>query len=127
MAKASKRETRSREMREVLERWRRSGLPLARFADGEGIGRKTLYRWRLRLGIGGAGLHPGRPKGSLHRRSRKSAESSVKFTEVGSMLRAAASSTARFEVELRDGTTIRVPLGFDPDALEQLVKTLGRC
>lgn len=37
MANGGKRTTRISEMRGVLKRWERSGLPLSRFADGEGI------------------------------------------------------------------------------------------
>ena len=45
MARGGKRATREEGMRAVLEKWERSGLPLARFADREGIAHKTMYRW----------------------------------------------------------------------------------
>ncbi len=55
MSDDERREAAAREakMRAVLEKWERSGLALSRFAEREGIGRKTLYRWRRRLGVGG--------------------------------------------------------------------------
>ncbi len=123
---ASRRESaRAGEMRAVLERWRLSGLPLSRFAEREGIGRKTLYRWRLRLGVGGQRLRPGRPKRTPGAMGRVG--SAVAFTEVNWQRPTAAPSAISFEVELRDGTTVRVPVGFDALALRTLLDTLRQC
>ena len=60
MASRGRQAAREQEMRALLERWERSGLPLARFAEREGTGRKTLYRWRQRIGVGGSDLRRAR-------------------------------------------------------------------
>lgn len=127
MARRGRRAEREEEMRAALERWQRSGLPLSRFAEREGIGRKTLYRWRLRLGVGGGRLRPGRPKGSPRPNNAERTVSSALFTEVNCGVRTAALSGMSFEVQLRDGTTVRVPAVFDPRALRTLLETLGQC
>lgn len=125
MARSGRRGERAEEMRAALERWQRSGLPLSRFAEREGIGRKTLYRWRLRLGVGGRRLRPGRPKRALGRVGREG--STPMFTEVAWPGATGGLSATRFEVELRDGTTIRVPVRFDACALRALLQTLRQC
>ena len=116
---------RARQMRAVLERWKRSGVPLSRFAEREGIGRKTLYRWRLRLGVGGRRLRPGRPKRAPGSVGRVGA--ALTFLELKRQRPMAAPSAMSFEVELGDGTTVRVPAGFDALALRALLDTLRQC
>ena len=118
--------SRARAMRALLERWQQSGLPLSRFAEREGIGRKTLYRWRLRLGVGGRRLRPGRPKRAPDRVGRVA--SALKFIELKRPRPVAAPASAMsFEVELRDGTMVRVPPAFDASALRALLETLRQC
>lgn len=115
------------EMRAVLGRWKRSGLPLSRFAEGEGIGRKTLYRWRRRLGVGGDRIRRGRPPVGSVGENRSRSQSASMFTEVSTALGAAASSGRKFEVVLSDGTTVRVPAQFDRGSLRVLLQTLREC
>lgn len=112
------------EIRAVLGRWERSGLPLARFADREGVGRKTLYRWRQRLGAGGDRVRRGRPTGG---ENRSRSQSGSIFTEVSTAVATASSSATKFEVVFGDGTTVRVPAQFDPGALRVLLETLREC
>jgi transposase-like protein len=114
-------------MRAVLGRWERSGLPLSRFADREGVGRKTLYRWRQRLGAGGERVRRGRPPVGSVGEDRSRSQSASMFTEVSAALRAASSSATKFEVVFGDGTTVRVPAQFDPGALRVLLETLREC
>ncbi len=64
------RSSREQEMRAMLEKWERSGLPLSRFAAGEGVARKTLYRWRRRLGVGVANSGDRLRRGRWRRRGR---------------------------------------------------------
>jgi len=77
----------------VVERWERSGLPLSRFADREGVARKTLYRWRQRLGAGGERVRRGRPPVG---ETRSRSQSASIFTEVSTVLGTAASSGTKF-------------------------------
>jgi transposase-like protein len=126
MANGGKRTARINAMRGVLKRWERSGVPLSRFAEREGLAQKTLYRWRRRLGVGGDQLRRGRRAGASVSRERAAAQSSSMFTEVSSALRA-ASSAVTFEVVLRSGTMVRVPEHFDPGSLRILLQTLREC
>ena len=111
------------EMRAVLARWERSGLPLSRFADREGVGRKTLYRWRQRLGTGGDRVRRGRPPVGEHHRSPPASI----FTELSTAVGTASSSAMKFEVVLGSGMTVRVPEHFDAGALRLLLETLRAC
>jgi transposase-like protein len=127
MARRGRPETREDEMRAVLGRWERSGLPLSRFADREGVGRKTLYRWRQRLGAGGDRVRRGRPPvGSIGENRSRSQSPSI-FAEVSTVLGTASSSVTKFEVVFVGGTTVRVPAQFDPGALRVLLETLREC
>jgi transposase-like protein len=114
-------------MRVVLGRWERSGLPLSRFAEGEGIGRKTLYRWRRRLGVGSERIRRGRPPVGVVGENRSRSQSASMFTEVSTALGAVSSSATKFEVILGDGTMVRVPAQFDPGSLRVLLQTLREC
>lgn len=125
MANGGKRAARLEEMRGVVERWERSGLALSRFAEREGIGRKTLSRWRRQLG--GDRLRPGRRRSSGPEGSGGRSQSSATFTELSMTRRGAASAAVMFEVVLGGGTTVRVPEHFDPGALRVLVETLREC
>ena len=107
---------REREMRAVLERWERSGLPIARFASCEGLTSKTLYRWRQRLGIGDGRVRRGRPLSDAP---------APLFTEVSPSLLTVRAAV--FEVVLPSGVTLRVPERFEPDALRRLIAVLGAC
>ena len=113
-------------MRAVLGTWERSGLPLSWFAEREGIGRKTLYRWRQRIGVGVGDLRRARRSKLAGGRSR--AEPAASFTEVRAAVRRSSSvSGVTFEVVLGSGTTVRVPEHFDPGSLRMLFETLREC
>ena len=88
MATAGRRAVRETEMRAVLGRWQRSGLPLSRFGEREGIAAKTMYRWRRRLGVGADQVRRGRPVASVGAQ-RAPAQSASMFTEVSAALRSA--------------------------------------
>jgi len=128
MASRGRRAAREEEMRGLLGKWERSGLPLSRFAEREGIGRKTMYRWRRRLGVGGDQLRRGRRAVACVGGQRATAQSASIFTEVSSALRRPSSFVAvTFEVVLGSGTTLRVPEHFDAGSLRILLQTLREC
>jgi transposase-like protein len=114
---------REREIRAVVERWERSGLTLTRFAEQEGVARKTLSRWRRRLGIGDDRARPGRPPGNRAEKAR--AGTATLFTEVSPALLTAPAPM--FEVVLPAGVTVRVPERFAADALRRLLGVLVEC
>lgn len=125
MTRGGKRAAREETMRAALEKWERSGLALSQFAEREGLARKTMYRWRRRLGVGGDQLRRGRRPGASASGERAAAQSASIFTEVSSALRAASAMT--FEVVLRSGTMVRVPEHFEPGSLRSLLRTLREC
>jgi transposase-like protein len=127
MARRGRRAAREEEMRAVVEKWERSGMALSRFADGEGIARKTLYRWRKRLGIGGDDLRVERRGAGSSGESRSGLEDSALFTEVNTAVRTVSLSAVTYEVVFAGGTTVRVPEHFEPGSLRTLLETLGKC
>ncbi|MBI5710422.1 MAG: IS66 family insertion sequence element accessory protein TnpB [Candidatus Eisenbacteria bacterium] len=89
----------------VLATWRRSGRTAAAFAREHGLSTARLLRWRARL-------EPSAPP---------------VFHPVRVVGRERPSTTARpepLELELRGGRRIRVPAGFDPALLAELVRTV---
>jgi hypothetical protein len=87
----------------VIEVWRRSGMSGAGFARQHGLSVRRLLRWRERLQESEAPrFHP------------------VRVVE-RAPVRAAA---ATLELEVRGGRRIRVQAGFDPELLEELVRTV---
>jgi len=89
----------------VLEAWRKSGQSGAAFARDHGLSVGRLLRWRKRL-----------------KRSTAPVFHPVRVVERGE--RTAIARTAPLELELRGGRRIRVHAGFDPELLEELVRTV---
>jgi hypothetical protein len=87
----------------VLEAWRSSGQSGAAFARAHGLRRARLLRWRDRL-----------------KRSTTAAFHPVRVVEGARPVAVVAS----LELELRGGRRIRVHAGFDPELLEELVRTV---
>ena len=126
MAGRGRRAAREVEMRALLGKWERSGLRLSRFAEREGIGRKTLYRWRQRFGVGASDLR--RVRQSTMAGSGGRPEPGATFMEVSAALRGPSSRVAvTFEVVLGSGTTVRVPEHFEAGSLRLLLETLREC
>ena len=124
MSRGKKRSAREQEMRVLVNRWARSGLPMSRFADGEGIARKTLSRWRKRFGVGGAQVRRGRPPLAALRGERMSTGTASMFTEVSAAIRPAVA----FEIVLRGGErVVRVPQDFETGALGRLLVVVREC
>lgn len=90
----------------VVETWRRSGQSAASFAGQHGLSSVRLLRWRDRL--------KGSPPPVFH---------PVRVVRRASPI-APASLLPPLELELRGGRRIRVPAGFDPELLEELVRTV---
>jgi transposase-like protein len=126
-----------RETHEVWERrvacFRESGLTTKEFAAQVGVNARTLTYWAWRVGRGGRRIRP--PKGRSAEARRGTAAEPVAWVEVvptggaatTAALAASVPDPARgrvpppFELELGPGRTIRVPAGFDADALKRLI------
>lgn len=108
--KPGKRSTRAGEMGQVLDELARSGLGVAAFAREHGIPVSTLRWWqsKQRGGVAGNGRRRrGRPP---------------RLVEV--IGAAAGASGEGFEVMLRSGRMVRVPMRFEAAALRELLHTL---
>ena len=95
---------RTAEAEEALAAWRRSGQSGAAFARQHGVSVRRLLRWRARLKPAAAVFHP------------------VRVVERAGPI--APRSPEPLELELRGGRRVRVPAGFDPELLEELVRTV---
>jgi len=96
------------EARGVLEAWRRSGLPLERFARQRGLTPQRLYWWRNKFA-------------AIDKRSALSA------TPALLPIRVSPEASRRGEpvtVLLRTGHMLKVSHGFDEDAFARVVALL---
>ena len=94
---------REAEARAVVDAWRASGEGLAVFCRRHGVATARVSRWSAQLGRGMA----------------------VQFHPVRRRADEGAASRSGFEVELRDGTTIRVPPGFEIDDLRRILAAVA--
>lgn len=90
--------------RQRLARWRRSRLSVAAFCQREGLDPAHFYRWRNRLA------------------TRDAQDPAWVAVEVLAEANAPAAST--LEVVLAGGQRVRVPRGFDPTTLRQVLAVL---
>jgi hypothetical protein len=95
-----------------------SGLPIEKFAADVGVSPHTLRGWKYRL--------------AAEKRSEEGIRATaggMSFIEIGSPPLGNAAgheqSSEPFEVCLRSGLSVRVPLRFDENTLKRLVQTLG--
>jgi hypothetical protein len=95
------------EARSVLEAWRRSGLPLARFARHRGYGVQRLRWWKGKL-------------------AKQAAGARFVPVELAPAIRGAVSMSApgRIEIVLADGLQVRASERVDPRAIARLIAAL---
>lgn len=90
--------------RQVLTRWKRSGLSVRAFCEAEGLNPMTVYWWRREL-------------------ARRD-QSQPAFLPVRILAESAEPSTIGIEVVLVNGRSVRVEAGFDPRTLVCVVEAL---
>ena len=119
----------ARESRDVwakrVERWRDSGLSAREFAAEIGVNPRTLQHWGWKLsGRSGRGRTKTRPGREFRAGGRPAAR--VPVVEVIGTQTAAAPSAepVRYDVELANGVTVRVPASFDDASLGRLLSVL---
>ena len=99
-----------RQWQRWLDQWRASGLSVRAFCARHRLPTPTFYAWRRRL-------------------QRRAAEPAP-FLPVHVVPDTPPQQARPFEVVLADGPVVRVPAGFDPAALRQLLAVLregGAC
>jgi len=89
--------------RELLRAWRRSGLSVRAFCTREHISIPSFYAWRRTLAV----------------RDQTAPPPSQLFVPVQVL-----PATPHLEIVLRDDRVLRVPAGFDPSTLRQLLVIL---
>jgi hypothetical protein len=109
-----------------VERWKDSGLTAKEFAAEVGINAATLSHWKWRLDKEARSKSP-REK-AVRKPDKKNqtigcakAPQPVQFIEVASSV---AQADARFEVELRGGRRLFVPISLEAEALGRLIAVL---
>jgi hypothetical protein len=91
--------------RDVLRRWRRSGQTVRAFCDEHRLSEPSFYCW----------------KRTITERDQGAAMPAFVPVHVAS---SATTPAALFEVVAGSGRIVRVPAGFDPDALRRLLAVL---
>lgn len=102
---------RAQQMGRVLQRWECSGLSLTEFARREGLVPSTLAWWRhvfRKADQAGGG----------------SGDAVASFAEVRLTAAPQRIAPMGIEVVLRSGHLVRVPAGFDPAVLREVVAVL---
>ena len=107
MVKPKKRRSRD-EWTALVAAWRRSGLTQAEFCQREGLSRRTLGWWRWRL----------------EREAAPAPPSKAEFVEVQVVEPEPPPDEIRDFDVLVAGLVVRVPSGFDEEALGRLVRAL---
>jgi transposase-like protein len=90
--------------RQVIARWKRSGLSVRAFCGAEGLNPMTFYWWRREL--------------------RRRDQPQPAFLPVRVLAESTESSTVGIEVVLANGRSVRVSAGFDPRTLVRVVELL---
>jgi hypothetical protein len=107
----------ARESREIwakrVERWRAGGLTADEFASEVGVNGNTLkhWSWLLDREKRGTGREP----------ARSAPPGNVPFVEVATPVTPGSPCVEPIELVVRDGIRIRVPAGFDADALRRVI------
>jgi transposase-like protein len=97
--------------KERVGRWVRGGLTAEEFAQEEGVRPATLRHWKWQLRADGRGRREGRRR-------------EAKFVEIVTPQRTERGEGEGFEVQLGNGTRVRIPQLFDGDGLRRLLEIL---
>lgn len=109
-----------REWSRRVSEWRRSGKTSKEYAAEKGVNPGTLLWWSTKLKAGRNGGVPRRVKrGQKRRRGRGGQLEPVRFVELSDVV-----VDDRFELELGSGRRLRIPRGFDAEALDWLLAVL---
>ena len=101
MARAS-----AEQWHERVKAWGASGKTAAEFASSRGVDSRQLQWWKWKL-------------------SRKARASRPAFVPVHVMSEVTAKARAGIDVTFASGVVVRVPAGFSPRALAELIEVVG--
>jgi len=107
-----------RSWRRLLQQWRRSGMTIRDFCAEHDVSEPSFFAWR-RI-IAERDRQRGGPRAPAGGDGAKT-QASPAFVPLRVISTPAG---AAFEVVLRDGCIVRVPAGFDPATLRQLLAVL---
>jgi transposase-like protein len=121
-----------RSWRRLIQQWRRSGMTIRDFCVEHEVSEPSFFAWRRT--IADRDRQSGQPSadGCGNGDSNKTRDSPafvpLRVVSTVSPTPAGTAGTAgtAFEVVLRDGRIVRVPAGFDPATLRQLLAILER-
>jgi hypothetical protein len=91
--------------RQVVRRWRRSGVGVREFCAAESLSEANFYAWRR----------------ELVRRDQEAAADAAAFVPIHVRPDVAPAAPAAIDVLLTNGRALRVPTGFDATMLRQLL------
>ena len=123
MARQGKRDLdKERFWRRALRQWRRSGLSVREYCVEHGLTEALFYAWRRVIAERDQERADDRARPAWRRGQRQ--ESAKSDAPVFVPLRVIESASAAIEVVLPRGQVVRIPRGFDADALRQLLAVL---
>lgn len=109
--------------RRTLRQWRRSGLSVRVFCAEHGLAEPSFYAWRRIVAERDqeSACVRAKPERDSVRRAAPANDDAPAFVPLRVVPTAAGMA---FEVVLGQGRVVRVPAGFDPAALRQLLAVL---
>jgi transposase len=107
--------------RRLLRQWRRSGLTIREFCAEHALSEASFFAWRRTL-VERDQQRAGRDTLQGDHEPRRQSDERPAFVPLRVVATIAAGTA--FEVVLRDGRVVRVPVGFEAASLRQLLAIL---
>jgi hypothetical protein len=95
-----------RRWRDLIARWKRSGVSISDFCANQGVSESSFYSWKRELAGRDQAVTP-------------------TTTSMPTFVPVRVAPSATIEVVLKSGVVVRVPVGADPLTVAQLVAALG--
>ena len=120
-----------RSWRELIQQWRHSGMTIRDFCVEHEVSEPSFFAWRRTIADRDRDRdrQSGHPSadgyGNVDSNKTQDSPTFVPLHVVSTPAGAAYAAYAAYEVVLRDGCIVRVPAGFDPATLRQLLVLLN--
>ena len=116
-----------RSWRRLIQQWRHSGMTIRDFCVEHEVSEPSFFAWRRT--IADRDRQSGQPSadgyGNVDSHKMQDSPTFVPLHVVSTPATPATPAGAAYEVVLRDGCIVRVPAGFDPATLRQLLVLLN--